>query len=215
LNIALSGSNTGKFTLDSVLCASPVVPDPTVCSTAANNGNNVIPTGFESPCGASLPAAGKCNLLVSFRPGLADAGYFEATLNVGDLKAVLAGHTCQLELDRDSARLIEPAVEGLLYLRYLLGFRGASLIADIAFTGTPLTATQAENRIGRQLAELDVDGDGATLAMRDGMILLRSMLGLKADAVTESAVNPAGTRNNWDAIQSHLRYVCGAAYSLD
>jgi hypothetical protein len=152
---------------------------------------------------------------VSFRPALTDTGYFEAALNVGDLKAVIAGHTCQLDLDRDSARLIQPAVEGLLYLRYLLGFRGTALVAGIPFPGTPLTATQAESRIDRQLSELDVDGDGETLAMRDGMILIRTMLGLKADAVTEGTANLAGTRNNWNAIQNYLRYACAAAFSLN
>jgi hypothetical protein len=215
LNTALAGVNAAKFTLDTTLCSTLAgVPDVTVCSTN-NNANNVIPAGFETPCGATLAAAAKCHLLVSFRPALADVGYFEATLNVGDLKAALAGHTCYLDTDRDTSRFILPQVEGLLYLRYMFGLRGAALVSGINWPNTIPAASLVEARIVRQLPELDLDGDNMTIATSDGLMLLRAMLGLKGTAVTNGAVNPSGTRSNWDAVQQRLRYTCAYAISAE
>ncbi len=36
--------------------------------------------------------------------------------------------------------------------------------------------------------KLDLDGDGQTLAMTDGLLLLRAMLGLSDDALTQGAM---------------------------
>ena len=100
-------------------------------------------------------------------------------------------------------------------MRYMLGLRGAILIADIPWTiGTPPTAATVEARIGRQLGELDIDGDTLANGLTDGLMLMRMMFGYKGDQVTGGAINPVGSRNTWPAVQNHVRRVCGAAFSL-
>jgi len=55
------------------------------------------------------------------------------------------------------------------------------------------TSTEIETYLADLLAQgkLDADGDGQTLAMTDGLLILRAMLGLSGDALTAGAVNAA------------------------
>ena len=208
LNLLLAAGGSSKFTLDTTLCSS------TQC---AENGAsaNTLPAGVTTPCGATLAPAAQCYFMVSFRPTAAQPGSFRENLNVGDLTATLDGRTCYLDMDRDGNRTLVPAVEGMLMMRYLLGLRGAALIADIPWTtATPPTAAMVEARISRQLSELDIDGDTLTNGLTDGLMLVRMMFGYKGEQVTGGAINPLGTRNTWPAVQSHVRRVCGAAFSL-
>jgi len=40
-------------------------------------------------------------------------------------------------------------------------------------------------------------------------MLLRVMLGLTGTAVTQNAINPAGTRPDWTSVRNYLNTTCG------
>jgi len=56
--------------------------------------------------------------------------------------------------------------------------------------------------------KLDMDGDNAVLAMKEGLVLLRSMLGLTSAAAT---ANTGITQAQWDATRANLNANCGTS----
>lgn len=63
---------------------------------------------------------------------------------------------------------------------------------------------------------LDVDDDTQTLALTDGLLILRHLLGLPDAALTAGAVNPSGQRTSAPAIRAHVqRMVDSRALDLD
>jgi len=96
-------------------------------------------------------------------------------------------------LNSDGNRLTGPASDGALIVRYLLGARGQGLTGGAMGANAGRTSTEIETYLADLLAQgkLDADGDGQTLAMTDGLLILRAMLGLSGDALTAGAVNAA------------------------
>lgn len=95
--------------------------------------------------------------------------------------------SCALNVDANQT--IDSATDALLLTRYLLGLRGNALIAG----ALGLNATRTGQALETYLAslDLDVDGDGQSLATTDGLLLIRAMLGLTGDALTHGATNAA------------------------
>ncbi len=84
--------------------------------------------------------------------------------------------------------------DGVMLLRYLLGFRGSALSAGVLGTaGTqPLrTDAQIEAHMTAYMSRFDVDGDGQVYAMTDGLMIVRRLLGLSGAALTTGAKQSA------------------------
>ena len=91
----------------------------------------------------------------------------------------------------------DAATDGVLILRYLLGYRDAALIANARGDGPQLRdATQIVTYLDSVRAQFDVDGDGQVYAMTDGLLILRRMLGLSGGALTSNA--KVGVRSDVD-----------------
>jgi predicted peptidase len=117
-----------------------------------------------------------------------------------------APQTCNLDVNAGGAFNIADA---RATLAWMLGFRGTALeeLAGLhGMTGAAIdTFLQAQQTAGA----LDLDGDNQMHANTDGLMLLRVALGLTGAAVTDKAVNPAGSRITWDAIKTeHLIAKC-------
>ena len=56
---------------------------------------------------------------------------------------------------------------------------------------------------------LDLDDDGQVKAATDGLMWLRVMLGIRGNAVTQSALGGGAQRNSWPLIQAYLFNQCG------
>ncbi|MGL5002659.1 MAG: hypothetical protein ACRDAM_06930, partial [Casimicrobium sp.] len=77
----------------------------------------------------------------------------------------------------DDATKYDAATDGVLVMRYLAGFRGASLIANaIGTNATRNTALLVETHLSNNRVLFDVDGDGVMLPMTDGLMILRRLL---------------------------------------
>ncbi|MEQ1597038.1 MAG: DUF1566 domain-containing protein [Casimicrobium sp.] len=100
-----------------------------------------------------------------------------------------------LNIDNSSAPTIyEATTDGLLLMRYLMGFRGNDLLQN-AISGTAQRdANQIETHIQTYLILFDVDGDGAVHPHTDGLLIYRRLLGLSGAALTRGANN--GTRSD-------------------
>ena len=99
--------------------------------------------------------------------------------------------TCSLNGDANGA--LAPVSDGQVIVRYLLGLRGAALTDGAVGPNPGRSNAEIETYLADLLAQgkLDADGDGQSLAMTDGLLILRAMLGLTGDAFTAGAVNTA------------------------
>ena len=61
----------------------------------------------------------------------------------------------------------------------------------------------------------DVDGNGNSDALTDGLMILRAMFGLTGAQVTNNALGttPPATRTTWAAIRAYLNANCGSNFA--
>jgi hypothetical protein len=96
-------------------------------------------------------------------------------------------------LDADGSGTASPLTDGLLVLRYLFGFRGATLTTgavDIS-NCTRCTAPAIETHIAGNLASFDIDGHGSAQPLTDGLLALRYLFGFRGTTLTAGAVDLA------------------------
>ena len=97
------------------------------------------------------------------------------------------------------------ASDGVLIVRYLFGIRGARLVAGALAGDATLTDPNAiEARLAALLPALDIDGDGERLATRDGLLVVRFLLGLRGNALIQGAAAASGTRTTAADIEAYL-----------
>lgn len=109
----------------------------------------------------------------------------------------------------DSGTVYDAATDGVLLMRYLLGFRGEALIANARGSGANLRDSAAiEQHIQSALAAFDVDGDGQTRALTDGVMILRRLFFATvptSDAAAMSAITAGakrGSRTDVEVVQA-------------
>ena len=112
------------------------------------------------------------------------------------------------KLDFDNDGIVNAATDGVLSMRYLLGIRGAALLAGVPIptTAERQDVTAITAYLDAIQAQLDVDGVGGLRATTDAVIILRSMLGLSGAALTQGlqvpgALTPAQIQSTIDAMQ--------------
>ncbi len=114
---------------------------------------------------------------------------------------------CSLDIDEDGQ--VSAETDGLLMLRAMLGFSGSTLASGINILDTPIAIERAYQRY-QALANsgvLDLDGDGVVSAVTDGLLLLRSMLGLTGSALTAGATGRQSTKTA-DQISAFIPTTC-------
>jgi hypothetical protein len=150
--------------------------------------------------GAGVPTVGTRNgtfanvVVIGMPAGRTLSVSYTATSVV--LTETAGSSTRVLNVDNsDPATIYDPATDGVLLLRYLLGYRGLPLVNSAVGIGADIrNATQTEAYLATTLSLLDVDGDGQTLAMSDGVMILRRLLTPNA-AVSDPVAMSAITAN--------------------
>jgi len=96
-------------------------------------------------------------------------------------------------LDIDASAPATPydaASDGVLLIRYLLGYRDSALVSGAVSPSAGRSGTQIAQHIAANLTRFDVDGDGQTLAATDGVMILRRLLGItNPAAITQGVKN--------------------------
>ena len=111
-----------------------------------------------------------------------------------------------LDIDGDGAT--EPLTDGLLVLRWRFGFTGAALV-DRGGRPRPTARAARPPAIEAYLAsigvQLDIDGDGETEPLTDGLLALRWLFGFTGATLTTGAVDLSDcTRCNAAMIEPYL-----------
>ena len=109
-------------------------------------------------------------------------------------------------LDVDGNGKTEALTDGLLIIRYLFEFRGQVLInLAIANDAVLTTAEEIEARLQAMESILDVDGDGKTEALTDGLLIIRYLFGFRGDVLVENAIGSGATRATSSQIEDYLQ----------
>lgn len=119
---------------------------------------------------------------------------------------------CNLDINADGA--VNAANDGVLLLRYLLGFRGAALIDGVAIGPARGGAAGVESFIGTA-AKYDVFGRPAPVvtALLDGLVLARLMNGVPDTALLNNVPLPAGATNLLAVtVRSSVNARCGTSF---
>jgi hypothetical protein len=108
-----------------------------------------------------------------------------------------------LDVDDDGAT--QALTDGLLVLRYLFGFRDATLITGAVGGGAQRdTADEIETFMETILGTLDVDGNGEVAALTDGLLVLRYLFGFRGATLINGAIGSGATRTTADEIETYL-----------
>jgi parallel beta-helix repeat protein len=115
---------------------------------------------------------------------------------------------CNLDLDGDG--VVRAATDGVLLRRYLANTQANIDLTQHARTPSgnrPFAQIQSSVEAMRASLAIDVDGDTAANE-KDALIVLRALIGLTDDAVTNGSSLGASTRPNWSAMRAFLIQQC-------
>jgi len=95
--------------------------------------------------------------------------------------------------------------DGLLIVRYLLELTGTSLTSDAIGVGATRSAGDIEQRLDGIKPALDVDGNGTTDALTDGVMLTRYLSGLRGSSLTGGLIGPGASRTTPAQIEAYIQ----------
>ncbi len=101
--------------------------------------------------------------------------------------------------DIDGNGELEPLTDGLLVLRHLFGFSGSSLTEGVIADGAERSdVIEVQSHLESYALYLDIDGDGRTDALTDGLLVLRQLFGFQGYNMTEGAIGTTAMRRASD-----------------
>ncbi|MDG0969090.1 MAG: M64 family metallopeptidase [Porticoccaceae bacterium] len=107
--------------------------------------------------------------------------------------------------DIDDNEQTQALTDGILVIRHLFGLSGESLINDvIALDAERESADDIIQYLTDADSELDIDGDGNTDALTDGLLLLRYLFGIRSDGLITDAVAPDAQRKTAQQIEEYI-----------
>ena len=108
-------------------------------------------------------------------------------------------------LDVDGNGKAEPLTDGLLIIRYLFGFTGEALTSGaISSNAERSSPEEIEAHLAANVSLLDIDDDGSTKALTDGLLIIRSLFGFSDEAMVKNAVADTGNRFTAASIEAYL-----------
>ena len=101
----------------------------------------------------------------------------------------------EASLDIDGDGEVGALTDGLLIIRRLFGFEGSSLVAGATSASATVTSASAiAARIDAYSAAFDVDNNGSTTALTDGLLIIRRLFGFEGESLTAGAVGQNAQR---------------------
>ena len=95
-------------------------------------------------------------------------------------------------LDIDGDGIVKPLSDGLLIMRYLFGFSGHDLINKVVnSSGSRSSLDSITEWIdeGVKHGWLDIDGDGEVLPLSDGLLIMRSLMGIQGFDLIKGSIS--------------------------
>jgi len=108
--------------------------------------------------------------------------------------------------DVDENLEAQPLTDGLLVIRHLFGFSGDSLTSG-AVSGE--AGRDASDTITSYLtdadSQLDIDGDGESKPLTDGLLLIRYLFGFSGDSLISGAIGSGAERDTAEEVEAYIK----------
>ena len=120
----------------------------------------------------------------------------------------LSSFSCRsgcFSFDIDENSEAKALTDGLLVIRHLFGFTGDALATGaISSDAARDRADDISTLLADADSELDIDGNGESKALSDGLLLIRYLFGFTGDALTVGAIGEGATRDTSEAIEAYI-----------
>ena len=108
--------------------------------------------------------------------------------------------------DVDGSLSSQPLTDGLLVIRYLFGFSGSALTSGaVAASGWRVTDERISEFLGAITRELDIDGDGESKPLTDGLLLIRYLFGFSGDSLISGAIGSGAERDTAEEVEAYIQ----------
>ena len=107
--------------------------------------------------------------------------------------------------DVDENLEAQPLTDGLLVIRHLFGFSGDSLTSGAVSGEAGRDSSEAiAGYLTDAVSELDIDGDGESKPLTDGLLLIRYLFGFSGDSLVSGAIGTDATRDTAEAVEAYI-----------
>ena len=174
------------------------LPTGVIVTTTMYVGPQAIRVGDLGFCAAASPPAG-CT-------GGALVNIIAGFINYDILTLTVIAPAATLDIDgSDTATKYDALTDGLLAIRYLFGLTGTSLTGGaLGGTATRTDPAVIKTYLDANRSVFDIDGDGNTDALTDGLLILRYLFGLRGASLIHGAFVPGAPRNTAALIEAYL-----------
>jgi Dockerin type I domain len=212
------------------VCGSPAISGPKLVAAVGGNhtftANCALASGYvwslnglplacsSSVCEINLPqnltaqlSTANIQLIASNFVGSAAPAHLVVTL--ADVAASLA---CPIDFNGDGQI---NQIDALLFVRWLLGYRGAALVMDVPVYPANLAQLDFITQVSARLVigtAHDFDNNGKVDAITDGLLLMRMTQGLLDLDVTNQALGYNAQRLDYSTLKTYFNATCGANF---
>jgi hypothetical protein len=114
--------------------------------------------------------------------------------------------SCPFSFDVDESQAAQPLTDGLLVIRHLFGFSGDALTSGaVAGLADRASSEGITSYLTDADAELDIDGDGESKPLTDGLLLIRYLFGFRGDALISGAIGSDAERDTAEAVEAYIK----------
>ena len=100
----------------------------------------------------------------------------------------------------------QPLTDGLLIIRHLFGFSGDSLTSGAVSGGASRDSSEAiASYLTDADSQLDIDGDGESKPLTDGLLLIRYLFGFSGDSLISGAIGSGATRDTAEEVEAYIK----------
>jgi len=108
--------------------------------------------------------------------------------------------------DIDGNAEAQPLTDGLLVIRHLFGFSGDSLISGAVSGEANRGSSEAiTGYLTDAVSELDIDGDGESKPLTDGLLLIRYLFGFSGDSLISGAIGSGSERDTAEEVEAYIK----------
>ena len=107
--------------------------------------------------------------------------------------------------DVDENLEAQTLTDGLLVIRHLFGFSGDSLTSGAVSDGSSRGSSELiSSYLTDADSQPDIDGDGESKPLTDGLLLIRYLFGLSSDSLISGAIGSGATRDTAEEVEAYI-----------
>ena len=108
--------------------------------------------------------------------------------------------------DVDESMKAQPLTDGLLVIRHLFGFSGDSLTSGAVSDGSSRGSSELiSSYLTDADSQLDIDGDGESKPLTDGLLLIRYLFGFSGDSLISGAIGSGAERDTAEEVEAYIK----------